>query len=846
VGPVVEERWKEALLENRSLIEATLSVKVLDPAMGSGHFLVGAVEFLAGKLMRAAERDIEWGWVEDRGQFTNEWAKREAVSHSIYGVDLNDLAVELAKVSLWLITIAKDKPLSFLDHRLKQGNSLVGARLSDLIHYPGEKASAVAADQVTLPSFVSPRFLQHLIGKIRELEEIGDDSLSEIKRKEEVFEEFRSLPEYTKARAIANVHTAVYFGNEVEARPTPSGTKAPEQVYHDLFWAVGGDEAEWRRKTSPAWFGEAQRIAGDKSFFHRQLEFPEVFFEGGAARENPGWDAVVGNPPYVRQEGLGEFKGYFSEKYRVYHGVADLYVYFVEQGVSLVQKDGFFSYILPNKWMRANYGSSLRSWMKGRCIDEIVDFGDLPVFPEATTYPCILRLCGGPAKPSFKAAEVETLDFGRLKDYVEEIAYSVSLSSLDDSGWSLVDEAVQRLLEKLRRSGTPLGEYVGGKIYYGIKTGLNEAFVIDEETRNRLIREDPKSAELIKPFLAGRDIKRYEPPVSEQYLIYIPWHFPLHNDPSIKGASEDAERLFEMQYPAVYNHLSKFKKRLMARNVAETGVRYEWYALQRFASDYHEEFEKLKIIVPAIVQKASYAFDIRNFYSNDKTSIIPVQDLYLLSILNSKISDVVICFISSTKRGGYFEYKPMYVQQIPIHRISFTTPEDERRRLAEEFKGLCAARQFEKVLDVVDGCLPKDAAGERSDVVHDLLAHLADEMIRMNKEKQEEIRGFLAWLEEFGGARVDDLSNKTKVSAYYEIEFSELLGVLKKNKRKLACDPNRRAFGEDLRREFSASMEKLSPLLLRIGETDRLIDAVVYRLYGLTEAEVAIVEASLS
>jgi hypothetical protein len=214
----------------------------------------------------------------------------------------------------------------------------------------------------------------------------------------------------------------------VEARTTPSGTKAPEQVYHDLFWAVGGDEADWRRKTSPAWFGEAQRIAGDMSFFHWQLEFPEVFFEGGAARENPGWDAVVGNPPYVRQETFGEFKGYFEEKYRVYHGVADLYVYFVELGVSLIQNDGFFSYILANKWMRANYGSAPRTWMKERCIDEIVDFGDLPVFPEATTYPCILRLCGGPAKPSFKAAEVETLDFARLKDYVEEKTYSVSLS----------------------------------------------------------------------------------------------------------------------------------------------------------------------------------------------------------------------------------------------------------------------------------------------------------------------------------------------------------------------------------------------------------------------------------
>ena len=155
------------------------------------------------------------------------------------------------------------------------------------------------------------------------------------------------------------------------------------------------------------------------------------------------------------------------------------------------------------------------------------------------------------------------------------------------------------------------------------------------------------------------------------------------------------------------------------------------------------------------------------------------------------------------------------------------------------------------MLGVVDGCLPMDAAGEfvaggeRSDVVHDLLAHLAEEMIRMNREKQEEIRGFLAWLSDFTGARVDDLSNKTKVQAYYEIEFSELLGVLKKNKRKLAVDPGRRAFGEDLRREYSASVEKLGPLIGRIGEVDRLIDAIVYRLYGLTAEEVEIVEVSL-
>jgi len=837
VGPVVEERWKEALSKNESLIEATLSVKVLDPAMGSGHFLVGAVEYLAGKLLQAAERDIEWGWVEDKGQFTSEWAKREAVSHSIYGVDLNELAVELAKVSLWLVTIAKDKPLSFLDHRLKQGNSLVGARLSDLKYYPG--SVNVDKDQFTFPSFVSPKFIEHLISKIRELEEIGDDSLIEIKEKERVFEEFRNLPEYTKAKAIANVHTSIFFGNSVSPRVTPRGTHSGEDVYHDLFWGIMGNESEWRRKTSPGWFRAAQETAREKSFFHWELEFPEVFFAGGAVKDNPGWDAVVGNPPYVRQEGLGEFKGYFAEKYRAYHGVADLYVYFVELGASLLQKEGFFSYILANKWMRANYGEPLRRWMKERCIDEIVDFGDLPVFPEATTYPCILRLCGGQARPSFRAAEVETLDFGRLKDYVEDHAYSVSLAGLDDSGWSLVEESVQRLLEKLRRAGTPLGEYVNGKIYYGIKTGLNEAFVIDGETRARLIAEDPKSAELIKPFLAGRDIKRYEPQVSDNYLILVPNGWTN----SSRSETDDPWSYFEKRYPAIASHLAQFS--LAAQKRYDKGD--YWWELR--ACDYYEEFERPKIIFPDISQRSNFAFDrIGGYYSANTTYIIPSNNKYLFSLLNSSLSTFYYKNLLSEYRGGYLRFFTQYLEQIPIRRISFSTPEADRRRLAEELAGLCAAGRFDEVLEAVGGCLPKDASGEfvaegeRSDVVHDMLAHLAEEMIRMNREKQEEIIRFLGWLENDMGAKIEDLTNRTKIRSYYELDFPELLAILKKNKKKIQVDYSRFNDHERLQDAFKSSMSKLSPLLARIRETDELIDKIVYKLYGLTDEEITIVE----
>ncbi len=831
VGPVVKERWEVALLREESLIEATLSVKVLDPAMGSGHFLVGAVEFLAGKLMEAAERDIEWGWVEDRGQFSNEWAKREAVSHCVYGVDLNELAVELAKVSLWLTTIAKEKPLSFLDHRLKQGNSLVGARLSDLKYYPGGNNKA-AEDQVTLPSFVSPRFVQHLIGKIKELEDIGDDSLSDVKLKESVFEEFRALPEYTKARAIANVHTAVYFGNEVEPKRTPTGTKSADMVYHDMFWAVGGDESEWTRKTRGRWFDDAQEIAAGRSFFHWELEYPEIFFEGGEVKENPGWDAVVGNPPYVRQEILGELKGYFEQKFLVYHGVADLYVYFVERGMDLLRKDGFFSYILANKWMRANYGEPLRTWMKSRCIEEIVDFGDLPVFPEATTYPCILRLSGSHPESSFKAAEVKTLDFSSLGSYVNDSSYIVNQSGLDDSGWSLVGEAAQALLDKLRRSGTTLGEYVNGRIYYGIKTGLNEAFVIDEETRTKLIAEDPKSEELIKPFLAGRDIKRYEPPESGQYLILIPngWTRIQSSD------ADDSWTWFEEKYPAISAHLAHFS--------GAAQKRYDkgeyWWELRACA--YYDEFEKPKIIYAEIATRGQFTFETQNSFSDTTTYIMDSDSKYLLGVLNSKLWTFLFSNTSSEIRGGFYRWKHQYMTPLIIRRISFTTPEPERAALVSELQDLYAAGRFDEILFRVEFCLPKDAEGEKSDVVHDLLAYLAEEMMEMNKQKQAEMKGFLDWLEEYSGARVEDLTNKTKLRAYYELDFSELLTILKKNKRKLGADPTSRLFMGDLRREYDDSTATLRPLLAWIYDTDRLIDEVVYKLYGLTDAEIAMVE----
>ncbi|WP_270777879.1 TaqI-like C-terminal specificity domain-containing protein [Holdemanella biformis] len=234
--------------------------------------------------------------------------------------------------------------------------------------------------------------------------------------------------------------------------------------------------------------------------------------------------------------------------------------------------------------------------------------------------------------------------------------------------WILLNPIETSIKNKIEQYGTPLSEW-NIQINYGIKTGYNDAFIIDESTKNALIASDPKSEELIRPILRGKDIKRYTYNFANLWLIYIPWHFPLHNDPNIKGASVKAEEEFKKQYPAIYSYLEGHKEKLSKRNKAETGIRYEWYALQRWGSNYSDDFFERNIAWQRITHENTFCLTKENTVILDSMAFIngaKEKTYYLLAVLNSNL--VKFWMKKNVPEYGStgYRFSNQFVTQIPV------------------------------------------------------------------------------------------------------------------------------------------------------------------------------------
>ncbi|WP_072620418.1 Eco57I restriction-modification methylase domain-containing protein [Spirulina major] len=358
--------------------------------------------------------------------------------------------------------------------------------------------------------------------------------------------------------------------------------------------------------------------------------FPGVMNAGG-------FDVVIGNPPYVRQEYIAPFKPYLQEHYATYDGVADLYTYFYEKGVNLLKSGGMLSYIVTNKWMRAGYGEGLRGFFRERVVmEEIIDFGHAPIFPDADTFPCIIvarrEESPNPDHPvTICPVPREDLPQINLPQYVTQSGYPVPWSRFSEQAWSLEPPDVDHLMDKIRAVGVPLKEFAGVKPYRGVLTGFNEAFLIDNDTKNKLIQADPKSAEIIKPYLRGQDIKRWSPEWQNLWIILIQSSANKSWKWSSAKSLEEAEGIFKGNYPQLYDHLIQFKKKLKKRS--DQG-KY-WWELRACA--YYDSFENSKLFYQVIQTLPQYAFDESGCYGNDKTFILPCSDFYLVACLNSPL-----------------------------------------------------------------------------------------------------------------------------------------------------------------------------------------------------------------
>jgi type I restriction-modification system DNA methylase subunit len=390
-----------------------------------------------------------------------------------------------------------------------------------------------------------------------------------------------------------------------------------------------------------------EKVAGDKSFKWEQ-EFKQVMDQGG-------FDVVVGNPPYVRQESISRIKPYLEENYETFMGTADLYTYFIERAIKLLKPGGYFGFIVSGQFMRSNYGRKLRQFLKGKKIEKLIYFGDLPVFGDATTYPCIIIVKNEKPieKHTIRYLQVDSLGFASLEGYVSKSSYHVEQKKLSDNEWKFVKRDSLSILDKIQNCGTELGQLPNVKIYRGIVTGLNKAFIINEKEREVLLEKDRKSAEIIKPFVTGEDIKRWiVDKSSKKYVIFTRRGIQIEN------------------FPAVYEHLANFREDLMPKISKDSKVgrkpgKYKWFEIQD-STEYYDEFEKPKIVFRGLSVNGEFPYVEEPLHVNAPASIISGGSPYLSGILNTKLVWFFIVNKCPLIRGNFRRLYNYQIEKIPI------------------------------------------------------------------------------------------------------------------------------------------------------------------------------------
>ena len=644
IGIVEEEYEKERKGRRKKTLKALndkldeyrkwlLQITICDPACGSGAFLNQALEFLIAEHHYIDE--LQTKLFEDSFILPN--VDNAILENNLFGVDVNEESIEIAKLSLWLRTAKKGRKLTSLSDNIKCGNSLI------------------------------------------------DD---------------------------------------------------PE-------------------------------VAGKKAF-DWEKEFPKIFEKGG-------FDIVIGNPPYVRAELLGQFRSYLENHFTVFDAAGDLFSFFYEKSFSkLLNQSGLFGFI-SNTFDKTTAGLSLRRYLKNEVIlDKYVDFTEVQIFEGATTYPVII--IAENKKPSSNKFHYIKIRKDRDKKIFDIDLFpftEVTQDNLEENNWSFKSDQAFALIQKICVFKNVREIY--GKCYYGIKTALNSAFIIPKQY---------KIGDHVKPIYEGKELKKWVSPPSVQQLILFEskWTKREYGE---EISEEEALFLIKRDYSNLINQILPF--------IEKAKKRYDkgdfFWELRNCA--YYDLFEKPKVVFPNLQNSNKFSYDTSGSYINAPAVILPTEDRFLVSILNSKLVWYFLTNICVVRSGGYIEVKPQYFEQIPIPVISDPTSLEKK----------------------------------------------TEEMIGLNFELHNLIGKFLRRLKDNLG--IEKFSKK--LEKFYSHDFKGLLVELKKQKINLSLSD------QDIWEEyFNEYKDGIIKIQADIFELDLKINQTVYDLYGLTEEEIQIVEESVN
>ena len=681
------------------------NLKVCDPAIGSGAFPMGML-----KEIFECKRII-YPYLKTNEDFKPNQAKKDIIENNIYGVDIENGAVDIARLRFWLALVVdeiKPEPLPNLDYKIMQGNSLLEQFEGiDLKFEKKQYQVKVVKDIDLFGNVINPQvsiteFLQTKEASkefdITELEHkyfktSDPKEKQEIKEKISAFEKEFIQEQVSKQLELLNlkIEKATTFITEAESNKTTTNSQAKgtQAKYDNAIKSI-----ERKKKEVETLQQELQRMQqkvkdlfdennkNAKPYFLWRLYFMDVFANGG-------FDIVIGNPPYIQLQKMNEeINSLEKANFKTFSRISDIYCLFYEQGFNLLKTNGVLSYITSNTWMRTKFGELLRRYFKEETQPIVLlNFEDTKIFQTATVETNIIISKRKSMQYAFDAVAIKadyTIGTNILEYFKNN---SIKISEPNDDGWIILEKNDFFIKSLIEFNGIVLKNWEI-EFYRGMLTGFNDAFYIDEKKKNQLIREDSKSGEIIKRLIRGREIRRWAYEFNNNYAIY-PHNGVKENK---KRGNKALERIdVQKDYPAIYNHLLQYKDKdspLVKKNedgsyqtlVDRTDQGVHWTNIRDCA--YILSLEEEKLVWLAITDKPAFAYDNMHTYVSNPSYFMSGKNLkYLLTILNSKVIEWYMDKITSSTGQGTNQWNKMYIEQLPV-------PKSDDKKLIKKFESL--------------------------------------------------------------------------------------------------------------------------------------------------------------